>query len=1033
METPSPHHTCTLSLLEGNAASLGIRIDADSGIYEHRLFLDLHLGNKEGKFDTQGRGFSRSAKNVRLVNNVLHASLKTSFGTWWDDQIIIETEVSDAAETPTINFQSYHFMRLKGCRCLRLIEDQFLACQILQPDNTYKEAWADLDGFLGNDNGAFSRHKTGFIRSSRNLRPVGSTLQSYLSNDGGRVVSYSSMRLTDFLEARGHHLKPLRNDIPKEFYDYERRWILLANCLMPNGIIRESAIKLSELSSPYWAIMHGDFDVPNTPSHVGRVKLEDGILTAYYVTNLKTFKRWQEVQTFRYEWAEKEIDLKLILGNEGGRLVLKPGSDCSRCSNMFTAGVFHNPFVMGATRRTLINTTAVGKKLGRKSCALCELLQATLKKCARGGYVIQQAWTENRSLHTKSFQEQPVLELVVEKTEKLGRFTFKTRVEEEPKVTQRFTILLEPGGNAYPCGGVPQHLRTIRQNSMLSYLNPQRRWNVVQSWITRYVIEHEDYYGKGDMELPSRFLEIADPHIVKVSTSIEGQKGRYACLSHCWGGKTPCTLTASTKEQFSESIPQSVMPRIFLETIGICRRLGIEKLWIDSLCIQQDSKEDWEYEAGRMCQYYSNCFVCIAATSSSSSTGTLAPVEHPADIVVRSNGHDPRTGPFGLVAIPSEVLDIHHFGRAHQKSDPSRFPLMTRAWVVQERWLSPRTLHFCGAEIVFECAQSTLCECGGEPQDVSRVQQGFVRAVATTRFAPVRENVDFHTWPDIVTEYSACDLSQPTDRLVALSGLASVKERRYLKHVPVESPIPRYLAGLWRDHLTYQLSWFVGEELLIAGETNRRKYASRAEPTRRRPKPQEYLAPSWSWASVMDPVHYLWFGDAIGEPLFELLSAHLPLASANPYGSVQEGCYLRINGTLLEISWKIGRHADGTESFILADVIGSQQLLGEDRRGISFSPDYLLTDLASSEQLVLLPLAKLDVTFLTAGIDDGDAAKASKTTMCLILRKVKGRSLGGLGDESMFERIGFTEFINFKNGVRNIDTNTYVKREVVII
>ncbi|TRX91210.1 hypothetical protein FHL15_007815 [Xylaria flabelliformis] len=980
MNSNPPPQTFNLTLRGTN--SLDIQLSIGDGVREHRISLDHHIGNKEGKFDINRYGFSRSATNVRLVNNVLHATLETSFGAWWDDQIIIEIEVSAVTESPIIKFRSYDFMRLKGCRYLRLIDGPFLACQILQTDLTYKEAWADLDGFLGNDNGVFSRHKTGFTHTTTNLRLIGSTLYGDLRNNGGATLR-SSISLTDILEAKGKLLKPLKKNVSEEFYDYEvvpdfpshhhwllyggncrllvhaakRRWILLANCLTQNGIIRESAINLSVLSSPYWNIMHGNFDIPNTPDNAKRVKLEDGRLTAYYIMNHKNLKHWQESSTIQYQWAEKTIDLKKILTNQGGRLVL----------NLFRAGVFCNSFLMGRTRRTHIDVATIGKKVNRMPCALCKLLHAIIKRCSNGN-MIHGAWIESKSSTISAYHEQPDLELVIQITEKHSRLAFMARAMDKPKVTQRFTILLEPGGKTYPCGGVPQHLRTIRQNSMPSYLYPQKRWSVVESWITGCVDGHDECQGKEEMDLPSRFLDIGEKEsdIIRVASSNNGQKGTYACLSHCWGGKTSCMLITSTKKQFSESIPKSVMPRVFREAIGVCQRLGIKKLWIDSLCIQQDSKEDWEHEARKMGQYYSNCFVCIAATSSSNSAGTLELVKHPQENVIRSTGQDSQTGPFCLIAIPSEFLDIQHFGNAYQRTQPANFPLMTRAWVMQERWLSPRTLHFCGTEIVFECAKMTICECGKASQDIMHDLEAkyheFLRSTTSTGMTQLRENIDLYTWPSIVTEYSALDLSHPTDRLIALSGLASIKEYRYVRYNQAEDTNPRYLAGLWRDHLANQLAWFVGETLLAA-TANGSRSDSQTGLTRRRSKPKEYLAPSWSWASVMDPVRYLWYDGGDGEPLFELQDAHISLASENPYGRVQEGCYIRIRGRLLKTSWKSGDRTDGSRIFVLADVVGTQQLGLENRKGIVFSPDYLLADLESSEQLAVLPLARLNVLF----------------------------------------------------------------------
>ncbi|KAI1360086.1 heterokaryon incompatibility protein-domain-containing protein [Xylaria arbuscula] len=969
--------------------------------------------------------------------------------------------MSTATDIPGITFRPYNYMRLKGCRFLRLIDGPLLACQILQEDLTYKEAWVDLNGLLGNDNGVFWRHAKDFTRTTTNIRLLGSTLYGDLRNSSG-AMSPSSINLTDILEAKGNLLRPLNNDVSEEYYNYEivpdissqrhwlpyggncrllvhamsRRWILLATCPTGSGVLRESAVDLSPISSSYWNIMHGRFDIPNAPDDANRVKVDEGRLTACYVTNHTNFKQWHESSIIEYHWAEKTIDLKGVMANQGGRLGFLPRSDCFSCSSFFCAGFFYNPVLLGRTRRTHVDTAVLNKKVKGKACTLCNLLHDTIRKCSKRARV-HEVWLESKSSAIGLYHAQPNLELVMQTTEKHSRFTLTTRSTNEPQATQRFTIMLDPGGESYPFGGVPEHLQTIRQNLMPSYLCPQKRWNVVKAWVTECVNGHDDCKGKRETDLPSRFLEIGenDTDVVRVETSAKGQKGTYACLSHCWGGKNTCMLTTSTAEQFSKSIPKSLLPRVFSDAIGVCRRLGIKKLWIDSLCIQQDSKEDWEKESRKMGQYYSNCVVCIAATNSSNSAGTLELTKYPDDVVVRSKGQDPVTGPFCLLAIPSELLEIRHFARGPQRTQPPTFPLMTRAWVMQERWLSPRTLHFCGAEIVFECAKMTVCECGRASQDITNELEAkhhkFLRSTTSSKISQLRENIDRYTWPDIVTNYSALDLSHPTDRLVALSGLASIKEYRYIRYDQAEGLIPRYLAGLWRDHLANQLAWYVGETLLVA-TSNRTMSDSTERLAARRPKPQEYLAPSWSWASVTDPVSYVWYDGGNGEPLFELLDAQISLSSEDPYGAVQEGCYILVHVRLLNTSWESVYNAGASEAIVLNDLVGTQQLNRENRKGILFSPDYLLTDLEDSEQLAILPLSRLDVLFAMAE-GTGDLARVSRTTMCLVLREVKNRSLANHDNVGVYQRVGFTEYVSFANGVRNVDTNDYTEQDIIII
>jgi hypothetical protein len=50
----------------------------------------------------------------------------------------------------------------------------------------------------------------------------------------------------------------------------------------------------------------------------------------------------------------------------------------------------------------------------------------------------------------------------------------------------------------------------------------------------------------------------------------------------------------------------------------VCRWLGVQYLWIESLCIIQDDENDWEEEASRMDAIYENAFFTIAAHGESS-------------------------------------------------------------------------------------------------------------------------------------------------------------------------------------------------------------------------------------------------------------------------------------------------------------------------------------------------------------------------------------------------------------------------------
>ena len=85
-------------------------------------------------------------------------------------------------------------------------------------------------------------------------------------------------------------------------------------------------------------------------------------------------------------------------------------------------------------------------------------------------------------------------------------------------------------------------------------------------------------------------------------------------LSHCWGGQTPLQLRKDNIESFTEGIELSQVPRSFRDALKIAAKLMVRYLWIDSLCIIQDSTEDWQREARLVSDVYTNSWCNIAAT-----------------------------------------------------------------------------------------------------------------------------------------------------------------------------------------------------------------------------------------------------------------------------------------------------------------------------------------------------------------------------------------------------------------------------------
>jgi hypothetical protein len=68
------------------------------------------------------------------------------------------------------------------------------------------------------------------------------------------------------------------------------------------------------------------------------------------------------------------------------------------------------------------------------------------------------------------------------------------------------------------------------------------------------------------------------------------------------------------------------LPKTVSDAITVTKGLGYQYLWVDSLCIIQNSKADWEAESVKMGQIYRNsvCTIC-ASSADTADVGFLTP------------------------------------------------------------------------------------------------------------------------------------------------------------------------------------------------------------------------------------------------------------------------------------------------------------------------------------------------------------------------------------------------------------------------
>ena len=89
----------------------------------------------------------------------------------------------------------------------------------------------------------------------------------------------------------------------------------------------------------------------------------------------------------------------------------------------------------------------------------------------------------------------------------------------------------------------------------------------------------------------------------------------YCSLSHCWDDGYGLCLSKGNVTSLRQSIPADGLTQTFHVAINIARERGLEYLWIDTLCIIQDSDEDIQAEAPRITQIHASASFAIVITS----------------------------------------------------------------------------------------------------------------------------------------------------------------------------------------------------------------------------------------------------------------------------------------------------------------------------------------------------------------------------------------------------------------------------------
>jgi Heterokaryon incompatibility protein (HET) len=382
-----------------------------------------------------------------------------------------------------------------------------------------------------------------------------------------------------------------------------------------------------------------------------------------------------------------------------------------------------------------------------------------------------------------------------------------------------------------------EHLLDVSETDICANTSSDSIIRLAKTWIKRCRTSHQNCVRNGQQisNLPTRLIDVhsltSEGWCLQSRTNELHHETRYITLSHRWGQAEFLKLTNSTRPSLEAgTVPLPHLPKTFVDAISVARKLNIRYIWIDSLCIQQDSLEDWRKESAKMRHVYSNSYCNIAAADAiNANTGLF----FDRDIAT--------VNPCTHENISNKVMYIV-FNTDFWIDNVERGSLASRAWVLQERLLARHTLYFGQEQVFWECAQLTASEtCPNEllstvfgiRQPTMKVGNPLFSTAASN--SPIKNHTPYSPtlddlmafWRRVVNGYARCELTRADDKLVAIAGIASQLAPK-INHA--------YYTGLWNYNMVSELMWSISGGKKANGEPSVR--------------PNGRKVPTWSWASI---------------------------------------------------------------------------------------------------------------------------------------------------------------------------------------
>lgn len=370
--------------------------------------------------------------------------------------------------------------------------------------------------------------------------------------------------------------------------------------------------------------------------------------------------------------------------------------------------------------------------------------------------------------------------------------------------------------------------------------------------------------------LPTRLLDVqiegAQQVILVETESLPmGHSTTYIALSYCWGGRQSLTLRSENLEVMKLGLMVSSLSQTLQDAIAVTRALGQQYLWVDALCIIQDSPSDWEVESSRMTSVYRHAYLTIAAATASDVTqGFLSRNYRETNAWYKEPFHEEWINQEACSTILGARLINEVFRHLGDNKRIPDMPWKFRGWTMQEQFLSRRLLKYHAYELRWVCQNKSACQCRSDLSCTLLARDPLDSPMSRLESAQLAHEY----WRRIVQDYTARELTDVRDKLPAISGLAQVFQQ------VIQSP---YIAGMWENQLARDLLWTRLDEVT--------------------PAPQHYLAPTFCWPSISSRIS--WYSPDAWVSQIVVENACSILDGKDPLGRVKDG-WIKLRGCIFK-------------------------------------------------------------------------------------------------------------------------------------